>query len=406
MKGLRPGVRGSFARLRPQRGGLAGAALFGLALVWRVVPAQTADAATNRFAPEYSEVRPGLDYAQLRIKELPWSIHVARLHRDQTNLTLHAELARGVVQGLETVSQLARRLRAAGRRPLAVINGDYFIQEQGPAQGDPGGLHVQRGELISTPANTSFWLDSNGVPRIEVIGSRAMATFPGSAKVAMGLNQAVPPRGCVLFTAAFGSLARITNGVGVILEPTDTNAWLPLRAQREYVARVRAVCPPGELPIQPDLPVLALGGQLTNALAVCRPGVEVRLATTLSRDLTGAPVALGGGPVLLTQGRANPTLARLGPGERALPRHPRSAIGFNDRFFFMVVVDGRRESISLGMTYPELAELMRQLGCVDAMNLDGGGSTTLWVNGKVRNSPSGYFERPVGNALVIQERAP
>jgi len=56
-------------------------------------------------------------------------------------------------------------------------------------------------------------------------------------------------------------------------------------------------------------------------------------------------------------------------------RQPRTAIGWNSNFFYIVEVDGRQRGLSVGMTFPELADYMVKLGCDEALNLDGGGST-------------------------------
>jgi exopolysaccharide biosynthesis protein len=53
------------------------------------------------------------------------------------------------------------------------------------------------------------------------------------------------------------------------------------------------------------------------------------------------------------------------------------------------------------MTYQELADYMNKLGCVEAMSLDGGGSTTFWAYGQVMNNPSEGRERGMANALVL-----
>jgi exopolysaccharide biosynthesis protein len=94
-----------------------------------------------------------------------------------------------------------------------------------------------------------------------------------------------------------------------------------------------------------------------------------------------------------------------GKADHLRQRNPRTAIGWNDREFFMVVVDGRKADLSVGMTFPELAALMVRLGCKEAMNLDGGGSTTMWLNGKVINHPSekGVL-RHVANTLVLVQK--
>ena len=70
----------------------------------------------------------------------------------------------------------------------------------------------------------------------------------------------------------------------------------------------------------------------------------------------------------------------------------------------MITVDGRSES-SGGIRLDDLAELLLKLGAIDAMNLDGGGSTTMFLNGKVVNSPSDKEgERKVGDAILVFPR--
>jgi hypothetical protein len=89
--------------------------------------------------------------------------------------------------------------------------------------------------------------------------------------------------------------------------------------------------------------------------------------------------------------------------EQIAPRHPRSAVGqlAEGRLLF-VVVDGRQPGYSIGMTTFEMALTMMRLGAVRAMQLDGGGSSTLAFDGKVLNSPSDGKERPVPTALMLQ----
>lgn len=86
-------------------------------------------------------------------------------------------------------------------------------------------------------------------------------------------------------------------------------------------------------------------------------------------------------------------------------RHPRTAVGIDARGnWIFVVVDGRQPGRSIGMDLYELTDLMLSLGCRYAINLDGGGSTTMYLNGSVVNSPSDVSgERPVADALMILE---
>ncbi|MDQ3374626.1 MAG: phosphodiester glycosidase family protein, partial [Acidobacteriota bacterium] len=86
-------------------------------------------------------------------------------------------------------------------------------------------------------------------------------------------------------------------------------------------------------------------------------------------------------------------------------RHPRTAVAkLKDGKFLMITVDGRQKE-SVGMNLNELAALLLELGAVNAMNLDGGGSTTMFLDGKVVNKPSDKEgERKVSDAILIFPR--
>ncbi len=87
-------------------------------------------------------------------------------------------------------------------------------------------------------------------------------------------------------------------------------------------------------------------------------------------------------------------------------RNPRTAIGYtNDGKFIMVTVDGREQN-SIGMTLMELAYFMKSIGCYNAMNLDGGGSSVMYFNGNTVNNPAQKGGIPLSNALVIYENKP
>lgn len=82
--------------------------------------------------------------------------------------------------------------------------------------------------------------------------------------------------------------------------------------------------------------------------------------------------------------------------------HPRTAVGLSadGRELFLVVADGRREDTP-GLTLPELAKLMDEMGACSAVNLDGGGSSSMWVGDRIVNRPSDGIERPVVNHLAV-----
>jgi hypothetical protein len=93
-------------------------------------------------------------------------------------------------------------------------------------------------------------------------------------------------------------------------------------------------------------------------------------------------------------------------GSFASRRHPRTGAGIRDNTLVLVAVDGRHPGYSEGMTLDEFARLFVELGCHDAVNLDGGGSTTMVVRGETMNVPSGGIERAVVNGLAVLSVAP
>jgi hypothetical protein len=139
------------------------------------------------------------------------------------------------------------------------------------------------------------------------------------------------------------------------------------------------------------------------------PTLYINSRNRLSFDAPAKPYnAISGETLLVQGGKVIPDLDRT-------ELHPRSAVGFanNGRYLYLVVVDGRQPLYSEGMTLNELAELMVSLGAQFAMNLDGGGSSTLVVEGpgglpRILNSPIDNYvpgrERPVANHLGIAVR--
>jgi exopolysaccharide biosynthesis protein len=120
-------------------------------------------------------------------------------------------------------------------------------------------------------------------------------------------------------------------------------------------------------------------------------------------------LVVGGWPRILRDGENAAVDAPTVEGtisRNAEARHPRTALGFSrdSTTLILVTVDGRSER-SVGMTLVELARLMRQLGAWQAMNFDGGGSTSMVIQGALVNAPSDPTgEREVGNALLVVKK--
>ncbi len=297
---------------------------------------------------------------------------------------LRPSLAREVV-GRGRTSETARRAGA-----VAAINGGFFSDG-----GDPLGCLVVDGEIISEPlqGRTCAGITDDGQVLFDTLRLDATASNEAGAASISGINRERGADEIILYRPAYGATTR-TNAFGAeVIVSGDVV---------QQVADGR-----GNSPVPPGGYVLSGHNRGRAALlAAFKAGDRVTLRMRLA-PASGDPRwdsvrhVIGAGPRLLANGQFvggegfRPSLS-----ER---RHPRTAIGrLADGRIVLMVVGGRQPYHSLGMTLVELAALMRQLGVTDAMNLDGGGSTTLVVRGVVINLPSDETgERPVSDVLLV-----
>ena len=116
--------------------------------------------------------------------------------------------------------------------------------------------------------------------------------------------------------------------------------------------------------------------------------------------------AIGGGPALIHHGvvRITNNEEMMFTGKAQHDRHPRTAMGYTaDGKLIIMVVEGRNQGVAEGASLIHLAEMLKELGCVEALNLDGGGSSCMLVNGKETIKPSDKEgQRPVPAVFMIK----
>lgn len=366
---------------------------------------------------EIPEIAPGVCYTNHRVSIKPWSVHIVRMDRTHPDLELRSVHAHEAALGLSTLSEMMEDMDPEFGAPVAAVNADFFQMPGKRHAGDPRGLQIVGGELISAPSGgVAFWLDPSGQPRATNVWPQLEAIWSGGERTRMGLNETRKTNGVILFTpsAGWSTLTPRKTREFILERANDDGPWLPLRVGDRIKARVQSVRPRGNTPLRNDIMVLAFDKSApTNAPKTIAAGDKLELSLQTDPDLTGVQSAIGGGPMLVRDGEV--LEIKLPPKEnnKKLPpefstqieRHPRTAIGWNDRYIYLVEVDGRQQPLSLGMSLPVLGRYMRQLGCENAMNLDGGGSATVWLQGKIVNSPADEREeRPIANALVIVRR--
>ena len=396
---------GRFSSLFPKRGWLAPARLRGLVLAVLVM-------AVSGFWAGSLEVQsaadlPEVQYTNARVPAVPWSIHLVQVARTNTNYELHSIHAGQGVLGFSPLSVQVTTLPPECGTPVAGINGDFYRRNSVYA-GHPRGLQIANGEVLSAPiGGVSFWLDALGQPHVGNVASRFQIIWPDGTTTPFGLNGQRQADEVQLYTAAVGPSTRTVGGRELVLERSETRPWVPLRIGRVYTANVRAIRPTGNTAISSDTVVLSLGPAIMDHLPKVETGARLRIATTTTPALMGVKTAISGGPVLVGAGRRQrlrETDADSYQSTSMFERHPRAAVGWNNDAFFLVEVDGRQRRLSVGMTLDELSAYLVELGCTDAMNLDGGGSATLWFNGLIRNRPCDGHERAIANCLVVTRK--
>ncbi|EAX47464.1 Exopolysaccharide biosynthesis protein [Thermosinus carboxydivorans Nor1] len=326
------------------------------------------------------EVMPGLTYTSWLSGRPygPVSAHILTIDLKQ-GFVLKPVLANGVVQGLDTVSAMARACRA-----VAAVNGSYFAPT-----GEILGLLKLDGEIVSTPplARTAMGIMPDGKIIMDQVTYQGYVQLPSGDRLSLdGVNRERGVDEIILYSSRYG-VTTGTNIYGI-----------------EYVIagdEVKAV-KTNDSVIPADGFVLSAHGRQAQALAGLKVGDKVKIHQSLGPVWDKTVHALGAGPMLLKNGSIYLTtkIEEFG-SDVAGGRAPRTALGLTkDGRVLLVVVDGRQPT-SAGMTLLELALFLQELGAVDAMNLDGGGSSEMVINDKVVNKPSDGRERKVGSALAV-----
>lgn len=344
---------------------------------------------------DFKEAQPGISHYSDRIAAGPLAVQVVRIDRSRKELQFLPMLGHGTRIGLNTLSSQVRLVPRTVGRAVAAINGDFYKTEGDAFPGDPRGLFVSRGNVVSAPAGTAtFLIGTNGSPQIVETESAFELTWPGGEVSTLGLNAIDVEAPTILFTAAAGTMPMDQRGAVLVLESAGGKPLSTLPLGGVVEAKVAALRSTGQL-LSPDRPWLWVSPSV-RSLRGLQPGAVVKMNFATTPALGPVDTAISGGPVLVRGGKVQRVTTN-----KAGERHPRSAMGWNSTHFFLVTVDGRQPQWSIGVNLPELAAYMRELGCTDAMNLDGGGSTELWMAGRVINRPCYGHERETATSLVV-----
>ena len=295
------------------------------------------------------------------------------------NLYFKPVMASDVLNKKTPIKQLARKENA-----IAAINGSYFK----PQTGVPLGTMMVDGEVLTGPIYDRVAM---GIKGREFIMGRASIdakiTTGGKKLIVDNINQ---PR-------MLSTYVIIYNKKWGINSPPAPKYGAVIAVSSGKVINVSN----GSVPI-PENGYVISGpkSKLEPFFNEKNLKLDIKIG---DENWNGVEHIISGGPYLVKNGSifVDTTEEKL---NAISGRNPRTAIGYTiDGNFIMVTADGREES-SIGLTLFELAYFMKSIGCYNAMNLDGGGSSIMYFNGLTVNNPSVHGGIPLSNALVIYEK--
>ena len=306
----------------------------------------------------------------------PVRINVVEINQKlNPNLQINPQLSSSRLASKSTITTLARK-----NNSLVAINGTYFK----PQTGVPLGTLMINGKIYTGPIynRVAMGIFDEGfdMARLELIAQ--VKSFKGNLKVD-NINQ---PRmlstHVIVYTPEWGSFA-----------PPSPKYGKQIAVENGKIVSIGTQTMPiphnGYVIVGPD-----------ERLSKLYRAKHVDLDIKTIPNWDNVKHIISGGPYLVKNGEVFVDMTEQKLGAIG-GKNPRTAIGYTqDGNFIMVAVDGR-EGASVGLTLKELAWFMKSIGCINAMNLDGGGSTVMYVKGRVVNMPKVKGGIALSNALTI-----
>lgn len=300
---------------------------------------------------------------------------------------------------LSTMSN-ANTNATTGIEYFAGVNADFFGNSQ------PIGSTVVDGSVYKAVSSDwiSFYMNDSKKPGIELLQFKGTCTGPTSSHAVSAINSPRYENYLVIYNTHYAANTG-TNIYGTEVKIVPTEGSIGYNGKVKCRVSGTPTYGVGSMTIPTDGFILSGNGTASTFVQSLKDGDEITL--DLSTELaTGGTVTqmAGGQPIILQNGVTLNTQNAL---DHLTALNPRTAVGYNaDRTkLVLLVVDGR--GASAGVVSKVLADIMREVGCSDAMNFDGGGSSELYTRAfGVRNRPSDGQERTVVNSVWAVATAP
>lgn len=354
-----------------------------------------------------SVVAPGAEYTEVSFatSKGPQVAHMIEFHPQNEHLKLRAGLSNGYVYGTQTVLGMANALdEQYPGQVVCAVNADFFDF----GAGVPFGIMIDGGELLTTPPDYSkaFVVKTDGTAAIIEHGTmmNRILDLRGTRQQLTGVN--VPhdkADSLVLYNHRYATSTKAkSDSAEVVCEILSGE----FRDGEVLTLRVIEVLTDvGNTELCEGQVVLSGVGSYKETLASLLPDEEFTVTFAFVEAWKDVEFAVAGNQIILKDGEVQ----NVSDGANA----PRTVVGLKeDGSLVLLTLDGRQKDYSAGGTFQNVATVLRDMGCVTALNLDGGGSTTFVLrpigefDRRVMNKPSGGSSRRVANAIVLCNTAP
>lgn len=351
-------------------------------------------------------VGPGTQYVSLRLTASAKRLDVYFLKADLKNphIEIRTALGRDSIYGGEPTSVLAKRISSENNFYFAGTNGDFYATSG--YVGYPVSGNMVNGEIARIPGSRNvFTIDEQKIPNIGVMSYNGNVKFGSETWQINTVNHLREENKLVLFNTQNGKYTR-TNAYGteVLVELLPGNSWGTNKTLKAKVLKIEKGA--GNMAIPKGKAILSGHGTAATQLdkLSVNDEIDIRLNLTISTNNVSNFLQMTGGDNYKTM-LLNGVVEQTSVWNEL---HPRTGLGFSqakDTVIFCVV-DGR--GLSIGATTKQLAILMKSAGAYTAFNMDGGGSSTMYVAeyGKAVNTTSDGTERSVANSVYVVSTAP
>jgi hypothetical protein len=338
---------------------------------------------------------PGVVYKHYSTTSPIRQIHVMEIDLTESTVQLQSVKSHGVINSnKETVPVMyAEHDSFRGHDVTAAINSDFFTS--GGPQYNPRHMMIGDGEILwDTMLNrTVFAITENRTPVITKLNESYSVTAGTTTRNINHINRYGGTNQLIMYNRFKGSATGTAAG-GTEVKIVPVNGIGDWKANATVSCKVLAKSTAGNMAFDPGQAVLYGLGTAKTFLDNLNVNDVISLNLQVITNPTGITniKQLSGGWTRLVLDGANCATTSVADEGGAVPTsaEPRTAIGFNQakNKIYWVVVDGREEGVSEGMTLTEMGAVMVYLGCYQALNFDGGGSSTMMGNGMLKNSPS------------------